>query len=398
MDQNDGLNLKTPEKKKNTGLFVFTVFAILFFLFLAGLNIYLLKDSEWDAVFNPEFDTEGDYYNQFPGYNMEEVFDGIKGRIPILEYHIIKTPAWEKKLFSKGRIRKDKWIERFIVSSDELRGHLERLYEAGFRNISLDEYLSLQKGQFKALDRIPPDSKLYILTFDDATYGQFDITGLDDKGNPIVDPDCAVGIMMEFAKIHPDFKLNAAFSITFEHAPFMQGSFIKRKLNMLMDMGFEIVNHTKNHRKLTQYVKSDPDIAAYEIGRAMELFESYLGYRASAIDKICYPDGKANADVWKFVQNVTYNGRTYHFRAALDAEGLQAKNPNETNFNVYNIARIETSSRTFETYILNAKNIYRTPDLKEKVRPDNENLAFYQPVTVKKDVKKDPKKTKRHSF
>ncbi len=223
----------------------------------------------------------------------------------------------------------------------------------------------------KDLNRLPPDSKLYILTFDDATFGQFEFSGTDAKGDPVIDPDCAIGIMIEFAKKHPDFMLNAAFSIPLEHIPFMQSKFVGKKLNLLLDYGFEIINHTKNHKKLRKYIPDKTEIASYEIGRAMEIFESYLGYRVDSIDKICYPDGSADKYVWDFVKKVDYNGKEYRFIAALNASGMQAKNPNDEKFNPYNISRIEINRNSFNEFVLNAPGLYRTPPLIDKYTGHN---------------------------
>jgi len=368
---------------KHTGwpLKLLIIFSV---IFIAALGIYFFTDSEWISGNPGDLDQEGDYYNQYPDESIDEVYDSVNGRVPILMYHMIVTPYMESEIFGRGIIKRATWMERFLVTSEEFRDELDSLYKSGFRNISLNEYISLKKGEIKTLDRIPPGSKLYVLTFDDGPYGQLDYKGVDVNGAPVIDPDCAVGIMMDFAVKHPDFKLNAAFSVTFEHIPFMQPQYVKDKLNRLLDLGFEIVNHTVSHKGLTWFILHDRERAEYEIGRAMEIFESYLGYRASTIDKISYPGGNANSDVWNFIPTVSYNGRTYHFKAALNAKGLQAKNPNEKRFNIYNIARIETSNATFKKFILDAPNLYRTPPVKN-IKNSGE-VAFYQGTDQKRKI------------
>jgi|GEM_PF-1471689 peptidoglycan/xylan/chitin deacetylase (PgdA/CDA1 family) len=370
-----------------------TVFIIFCFIFLAATGIYFFTDT-WNVNSPVDLGQEGDAYNQYPDRSIDDVYDSLTGRVPILMYHMIVTPYMEKEVFGKGIIKRTPWMERFLVSSAQFKGELESLYSAGFRNISLDEYISLKKGEIKTLDRIPPDSKLYVLTFDDGPYGQLDYSGIDKNGSPVIDPDCAVGIMMDFAKTHPDFKLNAAFAVTFEHSPFMQPEYVKDKLNRLLDLGFEIVNHTVSHKRLSWFVLHDRERADFEIGHAMELFESYLGYRAASIDKVSYPGGNVNAELWKFIPDVTYNGRTWHFKAGLDAKGLQAKNPNEKKFNIYNIARIETSDASFKKFILDAPNLYRTPSVKDNKNDPAKGLAFYQRAEDKKKAVKDGKSYK----
>ena len=204
-------------------------------------------------------------------------------------------------------------------------------------------------------------AKPYVLTFDDATFGQFDIAGGIGGKKASIDPDCAVGIMLEFASSHPEFKLNAAFCVPFDKPPFMQSKLVREKLNLLLDYGFEIVNHTASHKNLSRYLPFRRDLASYELEKRLKYFESYLGYRADSIDKIAYPDGGENSALWDLVKNVEYNRKSYKFVAGLNAMGYQAKNPNDQSFNVYNISRIEMNSNTFEKYVLNAPGLFCTP-------------------------------------
>ena len=362
---NENPSPETGNAGKKNGLLYFSFIlscALAAAVFLAGL-FYL---SGFNFFYTEENDPARSYEE-----NIDRILDTTTGSIPILEYHIIETPSVETNLILTGKMRKDKTTRRFIVTSAELRDHLETLYSNNFRNISLNEYLSLMKGKRKGLSRLKPGSRLYCITFDDATYGQFDYVE-KTNGETAVDPYCAVGIMMDLARKYPDFGLNAAFCVDFENAPFVQGKYVSNKLNTLVDLGFELVNHTRNHNKLSRYFPKRKEAAAYEIARPMELFRHYIGDKADAIDKICYPDGRSNPMVWSMISNFTYKGRNYRFVCGLDAKGYQAKNPNHRQFNPYNISRIETSSLSFQTYILNAKNVFTLPALAEVVsnRPD----------------------------
>jgi peptidoglycan/xylan/chitin deacetylase (PgdA/CDA1 family) len=381
-----------PELKKgNKGLLIFAI--ILLTILTLTVNYFVFEDVV-DAFLAANFPvlvdngfieppaSEGNSFNQYPNEDYDSVLDKMKGKIPILEYHIIETPSVDTNYIFTKRIKKNAKTERFFISSSEFRYQLETLYSNNFRNISLDEYISLLKGKKKELNRLPPESKLYVITFDDGTFGQFDIMGTNGQGEYVIDPECAVGIMIDFARKYPDFKLNAAFCVTFDHAPFMQPAYVGQKLNMLLDLGFEIVNHTTTHKKFSRLLARSPEKAAYEIGRAMELFESYLGYRANTIDKICYPYGATSPAAWEFVRNVHFNGKEYHFTAALDATGLQAKNPNAENYNQYNIARIEINNSTFHEFILDAGDLYKTPAVLER----DPNVAVNRIVPATNDM------------
>ncbi|MGC8765495.1 MAG: hypothetical protein ACP5QT_06385 [Brevinematia bacterium] len=348
------------------------LFLIIIFIFsLILISQYLLFEDEInEKVLSflgkkvEEFKINEDkaFINQFGFNSLDEILENLPGRIPILEYHIIESPYVFSNYILTKKVIKDKKNSRFFVTSDELRTHLEMLYKNGFRNISLDEYLSLMKGETKQIRRISPGARLYVLTFDDATFGQFDFIN-DEKGNILIDPDCAVGIMISFARNHPEFKLNAAFCIDFENVPFLQPEYVGKKLNLLLDYGFEIVNHTKNHRSLGKLFKKNPELVNFEIGKAMEFFEAYLGYRVTSINKICYPNGDISPGLPEYIKKIRYNGREYNFVAALDAVGPLALNPNETNFNAYTIKRVEINSNTFIRYVINGRGIYRMPPL-----------------------------------
>lgn len=329
---------------------------------------------KYDKTEKLEFEEKKGFLNQFKFNQIEEVYESLTGKIPILEYHIIETPTVYSNYILTKKIKKTKDNERFFVSSDDFRKHLEILYKKGYRNISLDEYLSIMKGQTKDFRRLTPGSKLYVLTFDDATFGQFDFL-TNENGEVFVDPDCAVGIMIEFAKQHPEFKLNAAFSIDFENVPFHQREYVTKKLNLLLDYGFEILNHTYSHKSLARLYKKNPERVSEEIGKAMEMFESHLGYRVSHINKICYPNGDNSEELKEYLlKGIVYNGKEYKFVAAIDAEGPLALNPNETNFDPYAIRRIEINNHTFLTYVINAKGLYTLPPLVLRT-PETEKLV-----------------------
>jgi len=363
--------MNEDNKKKSPG-FLFLLIIILFFT-AAGINLFIFKDFIFvQAKPAAGAPVPGPMFNQYPDSGISTVLSSVPGKIPILMYHIVLSPYVYTNYIMTGRLKKNRITSRYMISSQDLRDQLEQLYDNNFRNISLDEYLSLMSGKIKDLNRLPPESKLYVITFDDATFGQFDYLGTNSEGKPVIDPDCAVGIMIGFASKHPDFKLNAAFSVPFDKPPFMQSRFVGQKLNTLLDYGFEIVNHTASHKNLARYLPLRKDLASYELGRAMEYFESYLGYRADTINKVAYPDGGQNPSLWDFVKQVQYNGKTYSFTAGLNATGLQAKNPNDQSFNIYNISRIEINSNTFSTFVINAPGLFTTPSLLERAS----NIAY----------------------
>src|SRR5215470_12794692 len=100
------------------------------------------------------------------------------GKVMILEYHLI-----EEKESRWGR------------SVQGFRSDLEQLYQKGYRTISLGEYID-------GTVAIPAGTKPVILTFDDSSPGQFRYVVRD--GEKKIDPDCAVGMLLNFGARHPD--------------------------------------------------------------------------------------------------------------------------------------------------------------------------------------------------
>src|SRR6267142_119928 len=87
------------------------------------------------------------------------------GKVMILEYHLIEAEE-----------------SRWGRSVENFRADLIRLYQEGYRTISLGEYID---GRIA----IPAGTRPVILTFDDSSPGQFRYLVRD--GEKKIDPDCA---------------------------------------------------------------------------------------------------------------------------------------------------------------------------------------------------------------
>lgn len=139
------------------------------------------------------------------------------GRVPILMYHqVTPNPLGE-----------------YDQTPTEFRAELDRLYREGYRPITAAQYIT------GAID-IPAGTHPVVLTFDDSTSSQLRLT---DKGTPT--PDCAVGIIEDFAARHPDFKPRATFYVN--NDPFAGDP---RALPWLAEHGYEIGAHTADHSNL----------------------------------------------------------------------------------------------------------------------------------------------------
>lgn len=226
-----------------------------------------------------------------------------KGDVLILEYHHVlpEETRW-------GRSQK------------KFRQDLERLYKAGFRPITLSEYLS---GNFK----IPPGSSPVVFTFDDGHINQFRM--LDDG---TIDPNCAVGIWKKFAETRPDFPVKATWFVL-PPVPFTQKKFAKQKLALLNKWGSEIGIHTMTHRSF----KKLPDEAVKkEIAGSLDWIAKYgIKARTMAMPYGEYPQNKA------LLKSFTYNGKKYSLDGAVRVGAVPSKAPGSKEVKRYGLPRIQ---------------------------------------------------------
>jgi peptidoglycan/xylan/chitin deacetylase (PgdA/CDA1 family) len=159
--------------------------------------------------------------------NLDKVLEkGIKpnemGMVMVLEYHRIQE--------NEGN---------YVRSIDNFKRDLETLYKNNYRLITFKDLMTGNIG-------VPAGTTPVVFSFDDSTESQFRY--LPDGTKTKVDPECAVGMMEEFAKTHKDFGRTALFNVMPEL--FDQAKYKKDKLDFLTSNGYEIGNHTLTHPAL----------------------------------------------------------------------------------------------------------------------------------------------------
>lgn len=175
------------------------------------------------------------------------------GKVMIVMYHDIQSEERE-------------WVR----SRDNFRNDLQRFYEEGFVLVTLSSYLA---GEMD----VPAGKTPLVLTFDDATPGQFRF--IEQDGELVPDPGCAVGILLNFCEQHPEFGCAATFFVDFP-APFGVASQVEAKFRFLLEHGMEIGNHTYNHRNLRN---SPPEQIAEELGRLAKTVRDICGYEVCSL-------------------------------------------------------------------------------------------------------------------
>ena len=255
------------------------------------------------------------------------------GRVPILEYHLIGE--------TDGR-----WTR----TADHLRRDFELLYARGYRPVTVSELID------KKLD-IPAGTSPVVITFDDASPGQFKY--VERNGQLEIDPNSAVGVWLAFHARHPDWRNKAVFCLlsgaAAGHAFFgdkgIEGQKTEwrfRKVRFLAEQGFEICGHTLWHAELSKY--SDA-VVQEQIARCVMAIDSAvpgLRVRTFALPKGIWPKNRtlAQQGSWKDPRG----GRvvSYHFDAILEVAGRPTVGPYDPGFKPLSLNRQQVLGNTLE--------------------------------------------------
>lgn len=167
------------------------------------------------------------------------------------------------------------------VSPAEFRHDLEEFFEAGC-------YLVTPADIEIGFTQLPNGRLPLLVSFDDGWQSQFNLVEAPD-GSLVIDPQCALGILESFCAEHPDFGRGATFFISWDKIPFGQASLVGLKLNMLLDMGYEIGNHTRRH---TVFSRLDPSLWPRALTDALDCFREHLGIRTGSVRAAAWPGGR----------------------------------------------------------------------------------------------------------
>lgn len=256
-----------------------------------------------------------------PPLDLEVVRPNELGLIPILMYHEI------------GREERD-WTR----TADNFRSDLQRLYDLGYRTVALGDVLDNNIS-------VPAGCSPVVLTFDDGTAGQFRYLEQPD-GTVTVDPDCAVGILLEFASRYPDFGSHATFYLYYP-LPFRQSRHVEAKLNQLVEMGMELGNHTHRHADLSTL---SADRIQEELGlMARRTAELVPGY---AVRSLALPYGKRPpAELYGLLREGAHDGFRYRNDAVLLVGANPSHPPNHRNYDPGRLPRIRASEPYLDQWL-----------------------------------------------
>ncbi|QRN86090.1 polysaccharide deacetylase family protein [Clostridia bacterium] len=288
------------------------------------------------------------------------------GKIMVLMYHNI-----------------DEVEQDWVRTPDNFRKDLNNLYEQGYRPLSLTDFAT---GNITTEQGYTP----VIITFDDAQ--ENNMRYLEDG---TVDPDCAVGILVAFHEMHPDFPLEVTF---FADGPSAFGSSDEEiaKINYIIEQGMDIGNHTQNH---VNFKDADAEKIQKEIGGQAQNLESLIDAETYKVNTLALPYGsRPRADELEiYLQKGSYEGVSYENLAILNVGSNPAYSPFDERFDALHLPRVRASEMNVDNvgmysyleYFINhpeAKfisdgnaQIITVPEGSENVVSNGKEIYFYEP-------------------
>lgn len=274
----------------------------------------------------PEEATQPPQTVRLSAEQLQEFKPNELGWIPVLQYHYL---GYE--------------VDYLTRTPEQFRLDLQWLYDNNFYVINIREYID------DNLD-IPAGKRPVIITFDDSSVSQFNITR-EANGELVVDPNCAVAIMENFYQQHPDFGRGGHFSIHPDRAfswpdAWDQMDLRQVKLEWLVANGYELGNHTVDHENLAELGIEDIkfQLAENEV-RSQEFLPDYR------LDIVTLPYGgyPLGGDDTIFM-GFEYAGRTWDYNAVLLVGANPAYAPLSSEYDPYWIPRIQMYDESWEEW------------------------------------------------
>ena len=246
------------------------------------------------------------------------------GRIPVMMYHGIINKTNDETSYTGGNVDKDGY-QRTV---EAFRNDLEFYYKSGYRMVRLIDYVN---GKID----VPLGKSPIVLTFDDGLANNIKVTGLDNNGNIIIDPNSAIGVLESFKKKYPDFQVTATFFIT--GSLFNQKEYNDKIIEFLIKNGYDIGNHTYSHADLT---KTTEEGTIKEIGRMYNLLKSKTD---RFVNIVALPYGTPYNSThinFKHVLSGTYENEEYSTICSLRVGWESDYSPFSTSFTPNFVKRI----------------------------------------------------------
>ena len=257
------------------------------------------------------------------------------GEVPIMMYHGIHYKNNSDTEYTGGNVDKNGYqrtTEAFI-------NDLEFYYNEGYRMIRLTDYVD---GKIDVeLGKSP-----IILTFDDGLSNNIKVTGLDENGEIIIDPNSAVGILESFKEKYPDYNVTATFFVN--GGLFEQKEYNEKILKWMVDNGYDIGNHTYSH---VDFTNVDNEKTEEEIGKVYEILDKIIPEKY--VNIVALPFGSPYSldhNNMSYILNTNYNNKTYETKSSLRVGWKAESSPFSKKFNPKFLKRIRAYDNNGEEF------------------------------------------------
>jgi peptidoglycan/xylan/chitin deacetylase (PgdA/CDA1 family) len=240
------------------------------------------------------------------------------GVVPVLMYHAFTTDPGLT----------GPWVK----TVDEFAADLQWLDDHQFSVISVRE-------QIENRINVPAGKHPVILTFDDASAGQF-LFDQDANGAYLPRPASAVGVMEAFFAAHPDFGHTALFAVGPNFCFSDSGTdqlnsydTCDAKITWLAAHGYEIANHTLTRANLGDVT---PDQFAEEVGGTVQWIDEQVSGSGNLSRVLILPyggrpDPDHSPDVFSMMKDgFSYKGERITLEGIVDVGGGPAFSPSST--------------------------------------------------------------------
>lgn len=263
-------------------------------------------------------------------------YEGLKinelGDVPIMMYHGI----WDMK--NNDTDDKNGNVDNYGYqrTSEAFRKDLEFYYKEGYRMIRLSDFVH---GKIDVeLGKSP-----IILTFDD---GKHNISvSKNEQGELIVDSHSAVGILEEFKKKYPDFKVTATF---FLNSSLFESEYNEEIIKWLIEHGYDIGNHSADH---VDFTKVNSEEASKQIGKMYSILNAIIPQKYVPIVALPFgsPYSKEHIN-FSHILNSSYNGKNYDTIATLRVGWEASPSPFSSQFDSTFLKRIRAYDNDGEDF------------------------------------------------
>lgn len=275
-----------------------------------GIDEYLLWDplvTYTSAALAPDARTAVFTKPKTPAEVAKSLKPNELGVVPVLMHHQIRA---------HGSV--------YDMTAEQLRSELARLWQDGFYPITAGELVS---GRIA----VPKGRSPVVLTFDDGTNNQVAF-----RPDGTLDPASGLGVLEAFARTHHDFPAAATFYVP-RNLFSGNGRTSASTLSWLVEHGYELGNHTKDHLALNTL---DPTAVQRQLVLGnLVIGDALPGYRpttmAAPLGALPQPTSLAAKGSW--------DGRSYSFAGVFLAGAEPAPSPFSTKWDPGQIPRIRTN-------------------------------------------------------